>query len=121
MNLDLTECRIGRDGTRLYAALTNAGGGFPVNSGLTFFSYLLGINNPADSDPDTVFAMIHTITAAGIIAPGLYQINGTGIDDLVRIGDITATVLPGREHPVAVLRAGRPGGESGLPGLVRPG
>ena len=95
MNLDLTDCRIGRDGTRLYAALTNAGGGFPVNTGLTFFSYLLGINNPADSDPDTVFALIHTITAAGIIEPGLYQINGTGIDDLVRIGDITATVLPG--------------------------
>ncbi|MDO9694772.1 MAG: FlgD immunoglobulin-like domain containing protein [Candidatus Latescibacteria bacterium] len=95
VNLDLTDCRIGRHGTRLFAALTNAGGGFPVSSGLTFFSYLLGINNPADSDPDTVFALIHTITAAGIIAPGLYQINGTGIDDLVKIGDITATVLPG--------------------------
>ncbi|NTV04490.1 hypothetical protein HGA89_06240, partial [bacterium] len=95
VNLDLTDCRIGRHGTRLFAALTNAGGGFPVSSGLTFFSYLLGINNPADSDPDTVFAMIHTISAAGIIAPGLYQINGTGVDDLVKIGDITATILPG--------------------------
>ena len=31
--------------------------------------------------------MIQTITAAGIIEPGLYQINGTGIDDLVRIGE----------------------------------
>ena len=40
--------------------------------------------------------MIHTITAAGIIEPGLYQINGTGVDDLVKIGEITATELPGQ-------------------------
>jgi hypothetical protein len=38
--------------------------------------------------------MIHTVTAAGIIAPGLYQINGTGVTDLVKIGEITATVVP---------------------------
>jgi hypothetical protein len=94
VNLDLTGCRLSRDGTRLYAALSNAGGGFPVNSGLTFFSYLLGINNPADDDPDTVLAMIQTITAAGIIEPGLYQVNGTGIDDLEKIGEITTTEYP---------------------------
>jgi hypothetical protein len=94
-HLDLVDCRIGRDGTRLYAALTNVGGGFPVSSGLTFFSYLLGIRNPADSAPDTVLALIHTVTAAGIIKPGLYQVNGTGISDLVKIGEITATELPG--------------------------
>ncbi len=94
VNLDLTQCRLGRDGTRLFASLSNAGGGFPVNSGLTFFSYLLGINQPGVVDPDTVFALIHTITAAGIIEPGLYQINGTGVDDLVKIGEITATEYP---------------------------
>jgi len=92
-HLDLTECRIGSNGTRLYAALANVSGGFPVSSGLTFFSYLLGIKDPAVADPDTLFAMIHTVTAAGIIAPGLYQINGTGVSDLVKIGEITATVL----------------------------
>ena len=94
-HLDLVDCRIGRDGTRLYAALTNVGGGFPVSSGLTFFSYLLGIRNPADSEPDTVLALIHTVTAAGIIAPGLYQVNGSGVSDLVKIGEITATQIPG--------------------------
>ncbi len=95
LNLDLTDCRIGRDSTHLFCALTNAGGGFPVNDGLTFFSYLLGIKNPADSEPDTLFAMIHTVTAVGIIEPGLYQINGTGVNDLVKIGEISTVELPG--------------------------
>jgi hypothetical protein len=93
-NLDLTEVRISTDGTRLFASLTNAGGGFPVNSGLTFYSYFLGISNPAATDPDTVFAMIHTVTAAGIIEPGLYRVFGTGTSDLAKIGEITATEFP---------------------------
>ncbi len=92
--LDLTEVRLTRDDTRLYAAFTNNGGGFPVNQGLTFYSYLLGITNPADAEADTVFGMIQTISAAGIIGPGLYQINGTGVGDLVKLGDITATEYP---------------------------
>ncbi|MBU0692211.1 T9SS type A sorting domain-containing protein [bacterium] len=94
VNLDLTDCRVSRDGSKLYAALTNSGGGFPLSSGLTFFSYLLGINNPTDSDPDTVLALIYTIDFPGIIEPGLYQINGTGVDDLVRIGEISANEFP---------------------------
>ncbi len=93
-NLDLTACRISHDGTRLYAALTNAGGGFPVNSGLTFYSYFLGIKDPAVTDPDTVFAMIHTVDVAGIIQPGLYRVFGTGVSDLLKIGEITATEFP---------------------------
>ncbi len=93
-HLDLVDCRIARDGTRLYAALTNVGGGFPVSSGLTFFSYLVGISNPADAAPDTVLALIHTVTAAGIIEPGLYQVNGTGVSDLVKIGEIVVTSQP---------------------------
>lgn len=97
-HLDLTECRISRDDTRLFAALTNVGGGFPVNSGLTFFSYFLGIKNPAVTDPDTVFAMIHTVSAAGIIEPGLYRVFGTGVGDLLKIGEITATELPGENR-----------------------
>jgi hypothetical protein len=94
-HLDLTACRLSRDDTRLYAALSNAGGGFPVSSGLTFFSYLLALKDPAVAVPDTLFGMIHTVTAAGIIEPGLYQINGDSVNDLVKIGEITATELPG--------------------------
>jgi hypothetical protein len=90
-HLDLTGCRVSSDGARLYAALSNVGGGFPVSSGFTFFSYLLGITDPAIADPETVFAMIQTVTAAGIIEPGLYQVNGTGLDDLVKIGEVSVT------------------------------
>jgi len=93
-NLDLTECRISHDGNRLFAALTNAGGGFPVSSGLTFYSYFLGIKDPAVTDPDTVFAMIHTVNVSGIIQPGLYRVFGTGVSDLLKIGEITATEFP---------------------------
>jgi hypothetical protein len=95
IHLDLTECRVSRDATRLYASLRNSGGGFPVSSGLTFFSYLLGINEPGVVDPDVVFAMINTIEVAGISEPGLFQINGTGVSDLDKIGEITITELPG--------------------------
>jgi hypothetical protein len=98
INLDLTECRISRDATRLFASLTNAGGGFPVNSGLTFYSYFLGIKDPATVDPDTLFAMIHTVSAAGIIEPGLYRIFGTGVGDLLKIGEITAIEFPGENR-----------------------
>jgi len=98
IHLDLTECRISHDGSTLYASLTNAAGGFPVNSGLTFFSYFLGIKDPAVADPDTVFAMIHTVTAAGIIEPGLYRVFGTGVSDLLKIGEITATEIPGENR-----------------------
>lgn len=92
--LDLTEIRLTRDDTRLYAAFTNNGGGFPVSAGLTFYSYLLAIKDPAEASSDTVFGMIHTVTVGGIIEPGLYQINGTGVNDLVKLGDITATEYP---------------------------
>lgn len=93
-HLDLVDCRVSFDGTRLLAALRNSGGGFPVSSGLTFYGYLLGIADPSDADPDTVFAMLYTYNQPGIISPGLYKIFGTGLDDLVKIGEVSWTVFP---------------------------
>ncbi len=92
-HLDLVDCRVSFDGTRLLAALRNNGGGFPVSSGLTFYGYLLGIADPSDADPDTVFALLYTYNQPGIISPGLYKIFGTGLSDLVKIGDVTATIV----------------------------
>jgi hypothetical protein len=94
VNLDLVECRLSFSGERLYAALKNAGGGFPVSSGLTFFGYLLAIADPALSDPDTVFALMHTYNQPGIITPGLYKITGSGLDDLVKIGEVEVEQFP---------------------------
>lgn len=94
VNLDLVDCRMGFSGARIYAALENAGGGFPVISGLTFFGYLLGIANPAQSDPDTVFGMMHTFNQPGIITPGLYKITGPGMGDLIKIGEVVIEEFP---------------------------
>ena len=94
VNLDLVDCRISFTGQRLYAALSNAGGGFPVSSGLTFFGYLLAIADPARTDPDTVFAFMQTINQPGIITPGLYKITGTGMSDLHKIGEVVVEEFP---------------------------
>jgi hypothetical protein len=94
VNLDLVDCHVSFSGERLYASLTNAGGGFPVSSGLTFFGYLLAVANPALSDPDTVFALMHTYNQPGIITPGLYKIVGTGFSDLIKIGDVVVQEYP---------------------------
>jgi hypothetical protein len=92
-HLDLVDCRVSFNGTRLVAAVKNAGGGFPVNSGLTFYGYLLGIADPAQPAPTTVFAMLFTFNQPGVIGPGLYKVTGTGLDDLEKIGEITTTVF----------------------------
>ena len=94
-NLDLVDCRVSVSGSRLFAALRNVGGGFPVNSGFTFYGYLLGIADPAQTDPDTIFALMYTFDQPGIIGPGLYKITGTGLDDLEKLGDITVAAFPG--------------------------
>jgi hypothetical protein len=94
VNLDLTDCFISFSDDRLYAAVENAGGGFPVSSGLTFFSYMLGIANPALADPDTVWGLLYTIDQAGIISPGLYRIEGPGLGDMTKLGEITVTEYP---------------------------
>ena len=93
-NLDLVDCRMSISDDRMYASLTNAGGGFPVIQGLTFFGYLIGIADPAAADPDTVIGLMHTFEQAGIISPGLYKITGPAVGDLVQLGEITVEEFP---------------------------
>jgi hypothetical protein len=87
-NLDLTECRTSFSDSRIFASLSNAGGGFPTNSGITFFGYMFAMADPAQADPDTIFAILYTTNQPGIITPGLYKITGTGFGDLEKIGEI---------------------------------
>ncbi len=94
VNLDLVDCRVGFSNDRFYAALRNAGGRFPVNQGLTFFGYLLGIANPSQADPDTVWGLMQTYQQAGIISPGLYRITGTGLSNLTKIGQVQVQEFP---------------------------
>lgn len=93
-NLDLVDCHMSFSGDRLYGSLTNAGGGFPVIQGLTFFGYLLGIADPALADPDTVFGLMYTFEQAGIISPGLYKITGSGLSDLIKLGEVLVEEFP---------------------------
>jgi hypothetical protein len=93
-NLDLVDCHMSFSGDRLYGSLTNAGGGFPVIQGLTFFGYLLAIADPALADPDTVFGLMYTYEQAGIISPGLYMITGPGLSDLIKLGDVMVEEFP---------------------------
>jgi len=93
-HLDLVDCHISFSGTELHTSLENVGGGFPVSQGLTFFGYLLGIADPAQVDPDTVFALMYTYELAGVISPGLYKVTGTGLDDLERLGDVAIQEYP---------------------------
>lgn len=93
-NLDLVECRFSFSGSKLFASLTNTGGGFPVNAGLTFFGYLFAITDPAETSPDTVLALLYTINQPGVMSPGLYKITGTGFSDLEKIGEIEYQEYP---------------------------
>lgn len=88
-HLDLVECRVSVSDTRLFAAVRNVSGGFPVSQSLTFFSYLFGIADPADPDPQVVWALLQTVSSPGIIEPGLYRVEGSGLSDLVKIGNVT--------------------------------
>ncbi len=65
-----------------------------MSSGITFFAYLFGITDPAQSSPDTVFALMYTVDSPGIITPGLYKVTGTGMEDLEKIGDIEVQEYP---------------------------
>lgn len=93
-HLDLIDCRVSFSGSRLFAALRNVGGGFPANSGFTFYGYLFGIADPAQVDPDVVFALMYTYDQPGIIGPGLYKVTGTGLGDLEKIGEVTIATFP---------------------------
>ncbi|MGC9362182.1 MAG: hypothetical protein ACP5F3_04555, partial [Candidatus Syntrophosphaera sp.] len=78
--------------TKIYTAIQNRGGGFPAINGFEVYSYMNVIAAP-DTDPNDpnviVWALNYMDVAVAGYTPGLYRITGTGIDDLVRIADIT--------------------------------
>jgi hypothetical protein len=97
-NLDILDCRISFSDDSLYATIKNAGGGFPRNAGLTFFSYMLGITDPTEAEPDTVWGMIYTYEMAGLISSGLFRIEGTSASDLVKLGEIQVQEFPASDE-----------------------
>lgn len=92
--LDITSSRVSFSSDRLYFAITNNHGSFPVSSGLTFFAYMPVLVNPdaLPEDNPIVYGLMYTVDMAGIIAPGLYKISGTGFDDLLLLGEIEYSI-----------------------------
>lgn len=96
-NLDIVNSYISTSTDKIYFAIVNNGGGFPVSSGFTFFAYMATIIDPATvNDPQpTVWGLMYTVDVAGVIAPGLYRITGTATSDLTLLGEIQTQYIAG--------------------------
>jgi len=96
-NLDIVNSYAVFSNDKFYFAIINNGGGFPVSSGFTFYSYMAAIVNPATAnEPNpTVWGLMFTVDVAGIIAPGLYRITGTSTSDMTLLGQIQTHVIAG--------------------------
>ncbi len=92
--LDILETRVAFSETKLYYIIRNNSNQFPVSSGITFFSYMGVLVDPnAEPTPDqTVYGLMYTVNVAGVMAPGLYKITGTGLSDLTLIGEIESSI-----------------------------
>lgn len=94
VNLDIREVYAGFSADKVHFAIRNAGNGFPISSGLTYFSYMALLVNP-DADPvdnPPVYGLMYTVNLTGVMSPGLYKITGTGFSGLNRLGDIQTQV-----------------------------
>lgn len=86
--------------TKIYGAIQNRGGGFPLSQNFytVYPSYFIVIGPPDTNpnDPDAiVWAMVYMSVSAGGITPGLYKITGTSTSDLTRIGNISTSIVSG--------------------------
>jgi len=86
--LDLQGTYVSYDAERLYLGVRNSGGGFPVSQAIwgPFYSYI-SLILPPDLQ-QTPFGLLYTVDQPGVIAPGLYKMNGTEIEDLELVGEI---------------------------------
>jgi hypothetical protein len=78
--------------TRLFTAIQNRGGGFPLSGGFFVYNSFMSVFADPDIDPEAPGAIVwalHYVDASGLVTPGLYKITGTSLEDLERIGDIS--------------------------------
>jgi hypothetical protein len=87
--LDLTGMQMGYSDTKIYTRLTNVSGGFPTNSGLTFFMYGVGVISPDETD-SVGYAMVY-INVPFIMTSGLYRINPVDTS-FTKIGNISTNI-----------------------------
>ncbi len=87
--LDLTGMQMGYSDTKIYARITNVSGGYPTNSGTTFFLYGVGVINPDETD-SVGYAMIY-VNVPFIMTSGLYRINPVDTS-FSKIGNISTNI-----------------------------
>ena len=90
--LDITSVYATYDDEKLYLAMQNNGGGFPVSEAAwgPFYSYMLAIASPQEED--IPFGMLYTVDQPPYMQPGLYKILGENEEDMVLVGDIEYTI-----------------------------
>jgi len=88
-HLDITACAMSYSDTRIYARLTNNGGGFPTSSGFNFFLYSVGIIDP-DATDSAAYAMIY-VNVPLVLSAGLYRINPVD-SSFTKIGNISTNI-----------------------------
>ena len=78
---------------RLYFALNNFGGGFPVSDGLfgPFYSYTINLWPTVEGDPDYVYTLLFTVNLPPYVNPGLFKIDAL-TEDMTQIGLINQQV-----------------------------
>lgn len=98
-HLDLGDTWVGCSDDKVYFAMQNSTGSFPVMNGLTSFNaYGCVIANPESALADsTAYAMIYS-NIIGFITPGLYKIgiSENFVPTFSRIGSIQSTVSDGK-------------------------
>ncbi len=87
--LDITGLSLSYSNTRIFARLTNAGGGFPTSSGLNFFLYSVGIVDPDGTD-SAAYAMVY-VSVPLVLSSGLYRINPLD-SSFTKIGNISTSI-----------------------------
>lgn len=87
--LDITGLSMSYSNARIFARLTNAGGGFPTSSGLNFFLYSVGIVDPDGTD-SAAYAMIY-VNVPFVLSSGLYRINPLD-SSFTKIGNISTNI-----------------------------
>ncbi len=90
--LDIISTHFTYNDEKLFFAIENNGGGFPVSEAIwgPFYSYIsLIIPNDINLTP---FGLLYTVNQAGIIQPGLYKITGTDMTDIELIGEIETNI-----------------------------
>ncbi len=99
--LDLTGSWFGWSDNKLFAALTNAYGSFPLMNTLTSYNlYFAGLAASTTAVADSsVYAMIYTFNLPGIITPGLYKLGLNLADTTVTyqyLGPVQSIVSGGK-------------------------